>query len=226
MKRILLLMTFVVCACSSVWADSACPAASPGNNLAAYDVSGFACTVGDVLFSDFSYSPSGSNIVPDSSVTVTPETVGSEVGLQFNAPWGTDPGGTTDSFIMFTASCATGTSCTGIDDLVLTIGGASPGGPGGFVIVSETSSVLTASLQDGTDGSTTTLSDMGTFAPVSSVTVMKDIEVNGATTGLPTQVSDVSNLFSTTSAVPEPSTLFLCMGLLGLVPVARRKFGF
>jgi hypothetical protein len=29
-----------------------------------------------------------------------------------------------------------------------------------------------------------------------------------------------------TSAVPEPSLVILCIGLLGLVPVARRKFGY
>jgi len=217
------MMLFVVCATSgSIWADLACPTSSPGNNLGAYEVSGFACTYGDLTFSDFSYSPSGSDIIPAADVTVTPVTVDGEAGLQFNAPWGTAPGDTTDSFINFTATCNDGCS---IDDLKLNIGGASAD-TGGIVLVSETSTVLTGSLQAGAAGTTTILSQTATFSPVTSVTVSKDILVNGGSSGLGSQVSDVQNLFSTTSTVPEPSTVFLCLGMLGLVPVARRKFGF
>ncbi len=225
MKRILLMMLFVVCATSSsIWADMACPTTGPGDNLGAYEVSGFACTYGDLTFSDFSYSASGSDQVPAADVTVTPVTVGGEMGLQFNAPWGTPPGDTTDSFINFTATC--NSDCS-IDDLALNIGGASAD-TGGIVLVSETSPVLTGSLQAGAAGSTTILTDSATFSPVTSVTVSKDILVNGGTSGLGSQVSNVQNLFSTTtpSTVPEPSTVFLCLGMLGLVPMARRKFGF
>jgi hypothetical protein len=34
----------------------------------------------------------------------------------------------------------------------------------------------------------------------------------------------VSNLFSTvTTLTPEPSLILLCLGLLGMIPIARRK---
>jgi len=219
MKRILLMMTFVVCASYSVWADPACP--TTAQSLTLYEATTFTC--GDLTFSGLSYTPTGSNPVPDSSVSVTFETVGDESGLQFNGPFGAAPGDTSDAFIMFTAAC--NDDCS-IDDLDLTIGGASTS-PGGFAIVSETSPVLTGSLQAGAVGSTTILSESATFSPVPSVTVSKDILVSGGDSGLGSQVSNIQNLFSTNmTTVPEPSTVFLCMGLLGLVPVARRKFGF
>jgi hypothetical protein len=63
-----------------------------------------------------------------------------------------------------------------------------------------------------------------TFAPVGSLSVAKDILVYGGGVAMTsTQVSSVTNLFSTV-ATPEPSLLFLSMGLLALVPIARRKF--
>jgi uncharacterized membrane protein YccF (DUF307 family) len=215
MKKTLLLFTFVFGGCYSAWAG-ACASSS----LAVYDATGFSCSIGDITFNSFSYVPSGSEIIPDSDVAVTPEIIGGELGFQFNAPWFALPGDFLDSFINYTATC---NGCE-IDDLVLTIGGATAG-TGGIVNVAETSPALTGSLQTGAAGSTVILSDSQTFSPVGSLTVSKDILLGGGTSGLGSQVSAVTNLFSTTtSTVPEPPLLYLSVGLLGLVPFARRKF--
>lgn len=223
MKKLLLTMTFAFCACHVVWADPACPTSA--TSLATYVATTFTC--GDLTFSGLTYSPSGSNQIPVGDVSVTFVTEGGESGLQFNAPFGAAPGGSSDADIVFTATC--NDNCA-ITDLDLTVGGLNIS-PGGLALVSETSPVLSGlpsgGLAAGSTGSTTILSDSDTFSPVTSLTVTKDILVFGGTSGLGSQVSNVQNLFSTNmTTVPEPSTIFLCAGLLGLLPLARRKFGF
>jgi len=216
MKKTLLLFTFVFGGVYSAWAG-----ACASSTLAVYDTAGFSCSIGDITFDSFSYVPSGSEIIPAADVAVTPEIIGGELGFQFNAPWFALPGGFLDSYIDYTATC---NGCE-IDDLVLTIGGATAG-TGGIVNVAETSPALTGSLVVGAAGSTTILSDSQTFTPVGSLTVSKDILLAGGSGGLGSQVSAVTNLFSSTSTstVPEPPLLYLSVGLLGLVPFARRKF--
>ncbi len=155
MKKLLLLFTFVFGVSSSAWA-AACPTAT----LAVYDAAGFSCNIGVITFGAFDYVPSGSVLIPDSDVAVTPETIGGEEGFQFNAPWFALPGEFMDSFIDYTATC---TGCT-IDDLVLAIAGASDG-TGGLVNVTETSPALSGSLEVGAAGTTTILSDPATLFP-------------------------------------------------------------
>jgi hypothetical protein len=214
MKKTLLLITFVLGASYSAFAG-----ACVTSTLAIYDATGFSCTIGDITFSDFSYTPSGTNPIDAAQVAVTPETISGETGFQFNAPWLAAPGQTTDSFIDFSATCG---GCM-IDDLVLLEGGAGAG-PGGIVNITENSSALSDSLTVGAIPGTTILSDKATFPPVGSLSVVKDIGVIGGTGGLGSGVSSVTNLFSQTSTVPEPSLAILCLGLLGFVPMARRKF--
>jgi hypothetical protein len=222
MKKFLLLITFAFGGCFSAWATT-CGTAT----LATYDAPGFSCTIlgGDITFSGFSYVPSGSVIIPDSDVTVTPEIIDGEQGFQFNAPWFALPGGFLDSFIDYTATCD---ACT-IDDLQLQMRGAGAG-TGGIVRVDETyvstSPALSGSLSVGQAGTTNIVNDSATFAPVGSLTLSKDILLGGGTSGLGSAVSSVTNLFSTTgtTVTPEPPLMLLSAGLLGLVPFARRKF--
>jgi hypothetical protein len=228
MKRILLMMTFVVCASCSVWADSACPT-SPTADLSTYDVSGFACTVGDLTFSNFAYSAAagGGSVAPtDGAITVTPVTTGPEIGLTFQTAWLVGSGELEDSLITYTVTC---NGCS-IDDIELTTVGSFTGT--GDASVAETGSETgfptmdQVNLSNAFTSGSTVGDDTGTIGPVGSLTLKKDIGVVGGSAGS-AHISAVSNLFSTNmTTVPEPSSLFLCMGLLGLVPVARRKFGF
>jgi hypothetical protein len=227
MKRILLMMTFVLCASCAVWADTACPT-SPSADLSTYDVSGFACTVGDLTFSNFAYSAAadGGAVAPtDAGITVIPVTTGPEIGLTFQSGWLVGSTELEDSLITYTVTC-TGCSITDID---LTTVGSFTGT--GDASVAETGSETgfptmdQVNLSNAFTGGSTVQDDSATIGPVGSLTLKKDIGVVGGTAGS-AHISAVSNLFSTDmTAVPEPSALFLCMGLLGFVPIARRKFG-
>lgn len=214
MKQTLLLFTFVLGASFSAWAGS-CGTAT----LAVYDTPGFSCSIDDITFSGFDYVASGSVIVPAADVAVTPEVVGGELGFQFNAPFYALPGGFLDSFIDYTATCDS--SCE-ISDLSLSIAGYGAG-DGGIIRVDETSPSIPGTLTVGQAGTTNIPTDSTTFPPVGSLTVSKDILLGGGTGGLGSAVSSVTNLFSTTP-VPEPSLLLLSAGLLGLLPIVRRKF--
>jgi hypothetical protein len=216
MKRIFLLFTFVFGVSYSAFAG-----ACTTDTLADYILDG-SCSIGtDLTFNGFGYTPAGTDI-PAADVTVTPETVGGESGFVFSAPWGLTDGEVLDSKITFTATCD---SCS-IDDWVLDIAGAGTSG-NGFVNVAETSPDVTKGLTLSSVDNIITGNGTGTFTPVGSVSVTKDIIVNGGTDpDTTTQVSSVTNLFSTTgtTTTPEPSLGILCTGLLALVPFVRRRF--
>jgi hypothetical protein len=150
-------------------------------------------------------------------VGVNPEIQSGEAGFLFTAGWLVGQNQVEDSTITYTATCV---GCL-IDDLVLIMGGGARSS--GTASVSETSVTPFVSLLTG--GSV--LTDMTTFNPgVGTITVTKDIGVSGGSSsdGI-AHISAVSNLFSTTmtNMTPEPSLGLLCLGLLGIIPVARRK---
>jgi len=225
MKKTLLLLTFVLGVSHSAF-GGAC-ASETLDKYAALGVGG--CTIGDLTFGNFQYL---SSTVAEGSILVNPDTLTpGETGLDFNNFWGAAPGFSVDSAISFTVTCNDG--CL-IDDVVLVAGGAGGTTPGSIADASETSPALMGtSLSVGAAyGSPTVLMESDTtFMPVGSLTVTKDIGASGGeiNTGIGhgSQISDVSNLFSTTtqtSMTPEPPLLILSAGLLGLVPIARRKF--
>ena len=221
MRKILLLIPLVI-GVSSMAFGAACTSGT----LATYDAAGFSCTLGDLTFSNFSYVPAGSTTPTDAQVAVTPVTTGfgDETGLLFTAAWLAGTGQIEDSSITFTASTS---NRGGITDLFLQTVGGTTGDS--IASVSEVSANPALSLTTVFENGVAIPTDSTTFPPVGSLTVTKDIGlVGGSTQTSIAHISDVYNLFSqgTTTTTPEPSLTILCVGLLGLIPVARRKFGF
>lgn len=222
MKKILLLIPIALGVGSSAWAG-ACTSAT----LSVYDATGFTCTIGDLTFSNFNYndiSVTGGALTPsDMGVNVDPITsgFGTETGLEFMSSWLTGPGQSLDSSISFDVSTS---DPLGITDLELfVVGGA---GGTGAASVAEGSSSPPVNLSTAFSTSFNDNDDKTTFPPadVFSLSLSKDIAVSGGTTGFG-HISEVYNLFSQgkTTMTPEPSLLVLCAGVLGLVPVVRRK---
>ena len=224
MMKIPLLITALVFGASySAWA-TACVS---GDTLAEY-ISDGSCTFNNLTFtfSPSSYVASGSIVNSASDVRVSTATMGDESGLVFNAPFLAPPGESLDADINYTVSCGTGCD---LDDWYLAMGGISLGASDSSIGVGETSLQVptTDYLQVGASSFGTVATAMTTFPPVSSITVDKDLTViGGSPSAFQTKVSTVTNLFSTTGTptVPEPSLAILCAGLVGLLPLARRRF--
>ena len=223
MKKLLLLIPLVVGLGSSARASTCVQGA-----LSLYDAPSFTCSLGDLTFSDFSYTTAadGGAVAPsDAGVTVKPITsgFGSEFGLEFVAPWLTSSGQLIDSSIAYDV---TSTNPDGITDLELYVVGSATGdGAASVAEGAPTPPVILGTSFSSTSNINTATT---TFPPadVFSLSLTKDIGLSGGTSGL-AHVSDVFNLFSettTTTTTPEPSLIILCAGMVGLVPVARRKF--
>jgi hypothetical protein len=220
MKTILLTMTFLFGLSYSAFAD---PCGTDGPTLANYITQGTCTLTGtDLTFSGFSYTQSGGGIpIPASDVTVVPTISGDEAGFVFNAPWVALSPNLLDVDIDYTVTCG---GCE-IDDWVLSMGGVALAGDA-FANVGETSGQVPGpGLAVGYSTSGSTPMDSSPIPPVGSLTVDKDLTIFGGSTqgNIVSKVSTLTNLFST-STVPEPSLSILCLGLLGLVPIARRKF--
>jgi hypothetical protein len=220
MKKTLLLIPFVFGLSSLAWSGTCV-----SDPLSDYDAPGFSCTLGDLTYSDFNYIPTdsgGALSPPASGVTVTPITTGfgSDIGLEFTAAWLVASGQTIDSSISYDVST---TNPVGITDLFLyVVGGA---GGDGVASVAEGSLTPPESLYTEFASGTTINSASASFSPVGSLSLTKDIGLSGGSGPGGAHISDVYNLISEgTSTVPEPPLAILCIGLLGLVPMARSKF--
>jgi hypothetical protein len=227
MKTIAFAMLVVLA--SAVFAlGAACPTATYDNYLGGQ----FSCGIDDKTFSNFSYSTAGSNQMPAGSIAVNPITVPFNPGFLFNAPWGVQAGQTQSSLIGFTVNVNPGGNL--IDDLSLYMFGAGIVGTG-QVSVTETycaGDTFADACAHGTEGTLLTmlnssqsrLHDSVSFAGVSVVDVVKDVELSGGANGSAAVVSGVQNQFS---EVPEPGSLMLFgSGVVCLADVLRRKMKF
>ena len=224
-KFLILFLGCLILTCTAFAATTTCPA--DGSSYTVYLAPGFTCTTGNLTFSAFGYSstanPAGLAI-PASGVTVTNILTDGNVGFQFAGGWnvGTQAGGISsfqDSLLSFTV--------TGyITDLHLFFNGSFTGT--GLSGVAETY-CLNHTLLGCPAGSSGQISvtnpppafnSVVFFAPVTSVSVSKDINVTSGTNGT-ASISQVINQFSN----PEPmSFVLLGSGLLGLGLLRKRLY--
>jgi hypothetical protein len=210
MKKLLLLIPLIMGVGSSAWASSC-----SSDALSVYEGPGFSCNIGDLVFSNFTSSGI------DTSTTVS-DITGPESGLQFAVDLtALGPGSETPS-IDYVVTCDT---CT-LDDWELQTGGAGSPGNGGVSVIEFSTPGLLSQFTQG-PANLTTGTGSATFLPTAApLSITTSIALGGGTAGTITTLGSVTSLFSetSTSTVPEPSSLILCAGFLGLLPLARRRF--
>lgn len=192
--------------------------------LTTYDMSGFTCTLGDLTFSDFVYTPivfGGATAPADASVDVTPVISGPETGLDFasTSPWQVSAGQLDQSSLTFDVTTS---NPGGLTDIYLAMAGGFTGNGSASVTEDTGSAGVFTELATGI----AMPSDSTTFTPVGSLSVKNGINLVGGSGGSGAEVGGFLNLFSEApmSTVPEPSLILLCLCAVGCIPLARRKF--
>ena len=190
----------------------------------------YTCQIGDLLFSNFSYTASGTN--PISAGQITVDAVGptgsgasinfADIGLSFHAPWSAGPNQTTDGTIDFTVSAlGTGTlvSDLGLAQTSGVYGSGSASviergcGPAPCEATGGSYYVLTFQTGSADDAQGET-----SFDGQCSVDVEKDIAVNGGN-----GFAGISVVQDTFSQVPEPMSLGFIGGGLALLGAFRLR---
>jgi hypothetical protein len=223
MKKILVLILGCLVLSGMAFAG---PSACPTSTYDTYLVAAFSCTQGNLLFSNFDYTPiaTGTSPIPSTGVSVTPQigAIGS-AGFQFTSGWSVGNVGTAST----TQNSIIAFAVTGsISQLQLLFDGSFTGtGLSGVVetyCLNQTTGVSSCPAGNSGQLSVTNppanFNAVAFFAPVSSLSVSKAIGVTSGSNGT-AKISQVINTFAT----PEPmSFVLLGSGLLGLGLVRKR----
>jgi hypothetical protein len=171
-------------------------------------IPGFTCTVGNLIFGNFSYNPDGTG-VPAMNLGVGPDTLLGLSGLQFNGFFNNTTGANEDALLIFSVTAAPGTPL--ISDFHLQLDGA-VGNVNDRATITSGSSVFTIGATDNT------LQTLNFPTPLQTLTVQDDIGVGPGGT--------VSSIHKGFSAVPGPIMGAGLPGLVaafGLLALARRR---
>jgi hypothetical protein len=190
----------------------AAPCGSPANYSVWVDAgAGFSCTVGSLTFSNFGYSGTGTAAGNyDENVGVTPVNDANGAGFDFNPAMSAGPNEVGDEQISFTVTGS-------VDDVYIAFNGGFTG-----TGVSTFSEQLNGSVIASLSNPPPVFSAHDTFPVITSINVLKDLNVRGGTDGS-ASISDMKNQFSS-PAVPEPATLVMMgSGLVGFATRLRRK---
>jgi len=213
-------------------ADSACSTYAGSDNGSTYFTPGFSCYIGDLDFTDFTYTSSGSpatNAIPDTAVTVDVINGGaSGTGFSFNSSWtAVGAGAFSDADIGFDVTVIGGGAATLEDAALIQTGGIDSTGTGSIASVVENGcsnpappptlcsqewGVLTNSVEFANDV---------IYSPTGTISVSKDITAHDGTSS--SAFSTISLVEDTFSQVPEPRSLAMLLGLALVAGLSLKK---
>jgi hypothetical protein len=238
MHKLSLLASGLLFAAIAAGAPIACPVGTAATYISSVDSAG-GCTEDGLLFSNFNYIPSSSGTavaLPASALAIAPllNTAGDGFGFQIAGGFAASSGGVADGVIQYEVS--TVNSSATLDGLNLTFDGTSTGSgiastsenycPGGTSVPPTTCSAGLGNIFVQSSQGVSKLSASATYTPATSITVSKDIQVNGSTVvGSSATISSVTNQFQqiTSATVPEPANLLLFPGGLLVLFLVRKK---
>ena len=233
------------CFSAAAFAGNVCATLS----LTSYLAPGFSCTIGDKTFDNFDASLSAISTtgvaLPTSlsDITVAPSGNSLNPGFSFEANYlassSTDLASSTETFRVSFTGVAPGSDPFTSASMSLSNAQASSLGTitaaealcmnGSFSGVNQpldcssgsgSNLSMTSQITDANLGATVTSS----FSPVTQLGVVKQIELDTSMLGGSASASALNNSFSAQSSpIPEPGTLALAFGALGLVLCGRRR---
>ncbi len=231
-KHFALITLPLLCGVMASAAPIACPTGTVQDYTTTVNAAG-GCFQDGLLFNQFQYlsSSAGTGVaLPASSIAVAPlvNAAGTGFGFQISGGFAAGPGSVSDGILQYQVSTINNQPL--ISSLNLSFNGTFTGSgiaavsenycPGGTVVPPGAGcpTGLSNIFVQNSNGVTILQRGAG-FPGVSSLTVSKDIQVNGGTSGTAT-ISSVTNQFQ---AIPEPSAfLLLASGLVGIAAVRRR----